>query len=129
MVQVGLEFYLVEVFVTQLALDRERGNLAKYMELLEQEARVYLDLGGMELVLVAMVLVQEFMVQDPEVMGQDQVATVLGLDMELETEALLVLGVLEHLALEGSELVELWEEALEQALAESVVDWEELVEV
>lgn len=57
------------------------------MGLLEQEARVGLGLVVMELVLEAMVLFQEVMVQDPEVTGLAQVVMVLGLvDMELDLE-------------------------------------------
>lgn len=72
-------------------------SFCQHMELLEQEARV------------AMVLVQEDMVQDPEAMGLAQVAMVLDLEA-MEAEAL-VLGELEHSELEGLELVlEVWEE-------------------
>lgn len=65
----------------------------QHMGLLEQEAKEGLGLAVMELVLVAMELVQEVMVQDLGVMGLAQVATVLGLE------------VLGHLELEGLELV------------------------
>lgn len=68
----------------------------QYMEGLEQEARLELDPGAMEFVLVAMVLVQGVMVQDPEVTGLAQAGQVL----------VVVLGVLEHLELEESEPVE-----------------------
>lgn len=92
------------------------------MGLVEQEARVGLDLVVMELVLVALVLVQEAMVQDLEVMGLAQV------DMELDLEAMeaaevlgVVLGVPEPSALEGLDL-EVWEEEEEQALVELVED-------
>lgn len=52
----------------------------QYMGLLEQVAKVGLGLA-------VMVLVQEVMVQDPEVSGLAQVAMVLGLvDMELDLE-------------------------------------------
>ena len=94
----------------------------QYMGLVEQEARVGLDLVVMELVLVALVLVQEAMVQDLEVMGLAQV------DMELDLEAMeaaevlgVVLGVPEPSALEGLDL-EVWEEEEEQALVELVED-------
>lgn len=70
------------------------------MEVLEQEARLALDPAAMEFVLVAMVLVQGVMVLVLEVMGRAQAAQVL----------VLVLGVLEHLELEGLELVEVQEE-------------------
>lgn len=66
------------------------------MEVLEQGARLELYLAAMEFVLVAMVLVQGVMVQDPEVTGLAQAGQVL----------VVVLGVLEHLELEGSEPVE-----------------------
>lgn len=94
----------------------------QYMGLVEQAARVGLDLVVMELVLVALVLVQEVMVQDPEVTGLAQV------DMELALEAMeaaevlgVVLGVPGPSELEGLDL-EVWEEESEQALVESVGD-------